>query len=264
MAAPALSSYQYMFTDTGILLNGDYNATYPGFVDVTKVTGLDVPEYEVATSELDGQHGSITSVQYSRGRLVVVEGTVISDPANIDVFMEKLAANFVPTGINYPFYFRGAGIAQRYVLGKSISFKYEIDTSRRIGSATVQMQIQCDDPIKKINNAPLAMVKATNHGVANSGLIACYPIITIIGAYTGLSLKNVTTNQTLVLNRTSIAGDVTVVDFRLRSVLVNGSVASASLSGSWWNIAPGAQTIQYNTTAGTPTSVTAETYSGWM
>lgn len=264
MAAPVLSDYRYMYKDTGILLNGDWDGSYPGFIDVEKVSGLDLPDFEPASYDNDGQHGGNTFVKYAKQRTIVIEGVMYTTAASADVFLEKLIANFLPDNVSWPFYFKPSGVAQRYVNAKAIALKSDIDTARRIGSAPIQIQLVAEDPTKRVDNANQVMTSGTNYTIANTGTIATYPIVTIVGAFTAITFTNNDTAKTLTITTTRIAGDVTVVDFRQRSVTINGIQSSSVASGTWWPIMVGGDSVKATVTGGPPTSITMASYSGWL
>lgn len=265
MAAPVLSDYHYQFKDTGIVLNGDWDAAYPGFVDVETIQGLDLPPFSVASYDNDAQHGGNTFVKFADQRTIIINGVVYTSAASADVFLDKLFSNFLPDNNIWPFYYKPAGLTQRYISVKSIGAKSDLTTARRIGSAPIQIQLIAEDPTKKIDNALLTMISATSYTVANNGTVDTYPIFTITGAFSTMTLRNSTTNQNLVITTTALVGDVTVVDFRKRSVTINGVQNSATASGPWWAIAPGGNsTIRATATGATPTSIQAATYSGWL
>lgn len=263
MVAPTLSTYQYQYKDTGILLNGNYDGANPGFVDIEKVAGLGMPDFDVTTDDFDGGHGGITYARFSKSRFIVLDGTLYSDPTQVDVFLDKLIANFTPDDTAYPFYFAGAGNGQRYVLAKAVAFKHDLETIRRIGAGRVQFQVIADDPIKRVDNAPLTMVAGTNHTVTNSGKISTNPTVTITNGFTNLVLTSNTQGKSITLTMTATAGQVVTVDFRRHLLLVDGVNMTANASGSWWDLAVGSNSVKYTVTSGTPT-VSLASYSGWL
>ena len=61
MAAPVLNMYEYQFKDSGVLLNG--GASLP-FIDVLKVTGLDLPPIETGDIDYDSQDGGFVYARF--------------------------------------------------------------------------------------------------------------------------------------------------------------------------------------------------------
>jgi len=262
MAAPVLADYTYQYSDTGILLNG--SVTLP-FWDVQKVTGLDMATYDAKIDDYDGQHGGPVYARWAKPRTIIIEGTLYASPALVEVAIDAAITNFIPDVVN-PFYYKHPGVAQRYVSCLPISFASDTETMRRIGAGAFQIQLVGNDPRKYINNANQIMAAATNYTPSNPGNVATYPIFTIVGAFTAISLTNNTTTEVVTLTTTRIAGDVTIVDFNTRSVTINGIQSSSVVSaGAWWQIpAGGAQTVKYTVTGGPPTSVTMATKQAWL
>lgn len=264
MAAPVLADYCYQYKDTGILLNGNWDASYPGFVDVAEVTGLDLPDFEVASYDNDGQHGGNTFAKFAKQRTVIIDGTIVTTATTADVFLEKLLANFLPDNITWPFYYKPAGVTQRYINMKAVAFKSNLDAARRIGTAPIQIQLVGEDPVKRIDNANQVMTSGTSYTIANAGTVDTYPIVTIIGAFTAITFTNNDTGKTLTITTTRIAGDVTIVDFKQRSVTINGIQNSLVANGTWWPVTVGGDSVKATVTGGPPTSITVASYSGWL
>lgn len=263
MAAPVLNDYEYMYKDTGLLLNG---AVALPFWDVLKVSGLDMPDYNANIDDVDSQQGGTVYALYSMVRTIIIEGMLYANPSTIESTIDTAIANFLPNNTDYPFYYKAPGLAQRYINGKAIKFLSDTETLRRTGLAAFQLQIACGDPRKYINNADQVMVAGTNYTPANPGNVETYPIITVVGAFTTITFTNVTTGKAITLTTTRIAGDVTVIDFKNKSVTINGIQNSSVVTGTaWWNIpAGGANSFNYAVTGGPPTSVTVATKQGWM
>lgn len=262
MAAPVLNAYEYQFKDNGMLING--SAALP-FIDVNKVAGLDMPNTDGRIVELDSRHGGYGFSRYTNVRTIVIDGVLYAAPTTIDVTTDALKTNFAPDDIEYPFYFRGAGVAQRYIMCKSLGVRYDIERLRSYGACNVQFQLFAGDPRAYVNNADQAMVAGTLYTPANGGNVETYPIITIVGAFTAITLTNQTTGKSVVLTTTRVAGDVTVVDFLKRNVTVNGvRMSGVVTTRGWWNIAAGGgNQVKYTVAGGPPTSVTLATKQGY-
>ena len=262
MAVPALNDYEYQFKEDSVLLNG--TSALP-FIDVNKVTGLDIPPVTVVSNDIDGRHGGSIYSAFVDVRTIVIEGTLYANPNTIEATIDTLITNYMPNNVNYPFFFKHPGAAQRYIMSKSIGVRFDVDTLRRTGRCPIQIQLAAEDPRKYINNADQTLVAATDFTPANPGNTNTYPIYTITGAYATLNVRNHTTDQQVTLSEPRIAGDITVVDLQTRSVTVNGINKSSVISAAnWWSIPPGGgQAIRYTVTGGTPV-VVAATRQGWM
>lgn len=259
--APALGTYQYQFKDTGILWNGD---TALPFIDVTKVTGLDMPDIDASIVELDSRHGGYGFSKYSDSRTLVISGTLYANPSTVDVTTDAIKANFAPDDTEYPFYFKGAGVSQRYIMCKSLGVKYDIDRLRSIGSCPIQASLFAGDPRAYVDNAPIGMAANTNYYPANSGNVETFPTFVITGAFSGLTMANNSTGQVVTLNTSVGAGYTVVVDFLLKCVTLNGARWTTVLSNrNWWNIrAGGGDAVAWAVSNGAP-AVTLYSKQGW-
>lgn len=261
MAVPVLNTYEYQFMDTGVLLNG---STSVPFVDIQKVKGLDIPTIDPHVTDYDSQHGGFIQAAYVTTRTIVLDGIVYANTLTADVFADALTTNFMPRFSDAPFYFKGAGISQRYIMCKPIGFNCDLDNLRSYGASNVQFQLQAGDITKYTDNADLAMVNNNNYVVNNAGNLPTFPKITLTGGFSTASFVNVTTGQTVTIVTNRIAGDVTVVDLKTRSVTINGIRNSGVVTTSgWWSLASGNTTIRVTTTGLVP-AVEANVRNGWM
>lgn len=263
MAAPTLNDYEYMFKDTGLVLNG--TSAVP-FIDVQAITGLDMPSVQVVEETIDGQHGGDVYAKYFEPRTIIIDSVVYANPASVDSFLDTLYSNFMIDDIEYPFYFKGTGVGQRYVMCKAIGLNCPTDVLRTIGSAKLQLQLKAGDPRKYVDNVNQTMVANTNYSPVNAGNMNTYPVFTITGAWSTITLTNNTQVRSVVLTDTRVAGDITVVDFKKKSVIVNGVRKSTIVTtGNWWDIPPGGgNTVKFTVTGGPPTSVVMATKQGWV
>lgn len=265
MAAPTLQPYEYQFKDTGVKLNS--NVALP-FVDITQVAGLDLAPVDSIINDVDGVHGGVVYSRFTGARTIVLDGDVYATPDDADTICDSLIGNFIPDDTDYPFYYRGAyanaAISQRYILAKALGVKFDLSRLRSYGRTPIQIQLASGDPRKYIDNADQTMTAGTSYNIVNGGNINSYPIITITGAFTVINLTNNTTARTVTLTTTRSAGDVTVVDFKDKSVTINGiRNSSVVTTPNWWDIAANTTTSIKFTVTGTPTSVVAKTKQAW-
>lgn len=263
MAAPTLSDYEYQFKDTGFKLNG--SSALP-FIDVMKVTGLDLPVIDANIDDIDGQHGSSIYAKYTRERTIVVEGTLYANASTIETTIDTLITNFIPDGLDYPFYFKHPGATQRYVMAQPVAFKCDVETLRRTGSALIQIQLIASDPRKYVDNSNQLMGNNVNYTPANAGNVNSYAIFTVVGAYATITFHNNTLSRTVVITYAAVGGDITVLDMKKRLVTVNGINRSSSITTAlWWDIpAGGGHSVKYTATGSVPTSVTMATKQAWL
>lgn len=261
MVAPTLLDYEYQYKDTGVKLNSSVSLP---FVDVLSITGLDMAPVNVAESDLDGVHGGVFFAKFAGTRTVVFDVDIYSTSATADTYCESLISNFAPDDVDYPLYFKSAGIARRYLMAKSLGVKYNIDRLRAYGKTKGQIILGCSDPRKYSDNADVVMTAGTNYNVTNAGNINSFPTVTIVGAWTVINIINNTQVKTLTLTDTRSAGDVTVIDFRNRNVTVNGIRKSSIVTANnWFDIPAGSTNSLKFTVTGTPTSVTLATKNAW-
>ena len=238
MAIPALFDYEYQYRDDGVKLNG--SSVVP-FVDVESITGLDMSEIDVTEVDIDGQHGGVINAEYFKTRTIVIDCTIYADPASVDVFMDTLVSNFVPSG-DQPFYFKGAGVGIRLIYAKSLGIKYNIDTLRRTGSCKAQITLKAADPLKYVETT----TTLTNN-----------------------TLRNNTTGKQIVIPRQAVLGDIMVVDFNTKTITTNG-IRNSSILGSgvvnWWELIRGNNSIRFESsgTSGYTVPVVSVLWrSGW-
>jgi hypothetical protein len=163
----------YMYTATGVELNPPNSAT--PYFDVSSVTGHDLPDMNVNSDNMDGGHGGFVDATYVGPRTWIISGTAYGDPTNgIDSFLETLRTNFLPRATTAPFYFKLPGLAQRISHCKPISFKFDYDQARRIGSADVQIQLEASDARCYSSSRSLFGYGGNNVSV-NVGNISSFP-----------------------------------------------------------------------------------------
>lgn len=265
MAIPALLDYEYQYRDDGVKLN---SASVVPFVDVENITGLDMSEIDVTEVDIDGQHGGVINAEYFKTRTIVIDCTIYANPATVDVFIDTLISNFVPSG-DQPFYFKGAGVGTRLIYAKSLGIKFSIDTLRRIGSCKAQIILKAADPLKYVETTT-TLTNNTYFTANNVGNMATRPIFDIrSGTHSSITLRNNTTGKQIVIPRQAVLGDIMTVDFNNKTVKING-INNSSVLGSgivnWWELIRGNNSIRFvssGTTGYTVPVVSVLRRSGW-
>lgn len=242
MVAPTLNTYEYQYTDSGVLLNSD--STSLPFYDVTEIRGLDVPEINAVTSEYDNQHGGYVDARFVGLRTIIIEATLYCNPTQADLVLDTLIDNFSPRQEDAPFYYKGAGISQRYIMCKPIGLNYDLDNARNYGVSKVQIQLRAGDPLKYTDNATVEIDPGNDYSATNTGKQPTYPIFEVTnGAYSEVSFIKKATGEVVTLTYTADSNDVAVVDFRTRNVLINDERKSSALTSvGWWSLDPGVAT----------------------
>src|SRR4051794_34797186 len=122
MAIPSLQDYEYQFDDDGMPLNSfdaGVVAELP-FVDVTRVAGLDSPEFRQATRDHEGLDGGYVDAEFMTIRNVTIECVLYSDPVDPEALPDLIRYNFRPAKLTRPFYFKHPGKPVRVVFGKAL------------------------------------------------------------------------------------------------------------------------------------------------
>lgn len=286
MAVPTLLDYEYQFDDDGTLLNSNnagVAATLP-FFDVSKVSGLDSPEFRTTTRSHEGVDGGYIDAEFMEMRTVIVEGTIYADPADPDEIVDTLRYNFRPSTVERPFYFKHPGKPVRVVFGKGLGARYDVEQLRRWGSTNCQCTIVCPTPY--IYDAePVTDVgdlggfdsgfgfdlgfdfgfggAGSNYDggveVFNAGNHAAYPVITIYGPIATPGLSESSSGKRVQFDLTLTEFDNLEVDFLRHRVTLNGVISQrAKLTTgprSWWNVPPGTSTIRLSGSQGSGTGI---------
>ena len=266
MAIPVLQDYEYQYREDGVLLNG---STSLPFVDVESIQGLDMAEIDINEVDVDGTHGGVITGDFFKARTIVIDGTAYANPATAEVYMDSLIKNFLPHG-EYPFFFKGPGVAQRFINCKPAGFKYNVDTLRRTGQTKIQIILKAGDPRKYVETVDTTFVDGTYKTVNNTGNVITTPVFTLTGGtQSGTSFRNNTTGRQITISRAMVASDIMTVDLGSRMVYING-IRNSSVLGTgvvtWWGLNPGNNSIRFWTSGATgyvkPTG-TVTWRSGW-
>ena len=262
MAAPSLGFEEYQFTDTGVLLNGSASS-FP-FVDILTVDGLDTGEVRQQTQPREGMHGGFVEAYFSEIRTVTLSGVAYtSGPRSLEAYLDSLKANFAPSSSDLPLYWNtGSGLA-RMVNGRSLGLRYNKDNKVSYGAAEIQIQVMCQDP--HIYSTDLQTPSRTTAGtlaLTNGGNRSTPGLIVINGPVSNPTITdNIANTQFSFSAYTLPSGSQLVIDLGTHSVMENGVTNrrnKMTMSGNWYEIAPGAHTFTFTgaaTGAGTAFSV---------
>lgn len=261
MVAPVLNDFEYQFGDSGVLLN----PLTPGVAlyDVTEVDGLDMAPVRTDIQPRDGAHGAHGYAKYLSERVIEVFSTLYGPVGTLETYLDTLKNNFGPTPGNFPFYWKHAGIGQRYCMGKSMGLRYKNTAERRLGVVVFQAIVLCEDPRAYVTNTVVTPTKAVAFNLTNSGNLESYPVFTITGIHSGLNIAH--PRGAIRTSASGAAGgDVIVFDCGLRTITKNGADISATINvGDVWPIvASGVSSMTITTTSGTP-ALSVASYSAW-
>jgi phage-related protein len=261
MAVPILDDFQLQFGDTGVLLNAD-NGLSP-FVDVDTVAGLDSATFRTSSKDIEGIDGSIIEAEYESKRTITITGTVFGITyEQMESYVDSLKQNLAPSSTDKPLYFKAPGVAQRVVYGKCTSgFRSNWDSMRRMAMAAFTFTIECGDPIiygsdelqfpGQIITQPIPGFSFNfsfnfDFGAVAPGVTGAMNVshngnrpAPFIATFTG---SGVTTpgllheglGRQVTFDVPLNMGDQLVVDFRKRSVLLNGSPRRGSVTREGW------------------------------
>lgn len=265
MSVPALLVEQYQYTDTGVLLNADPPVP---FFDVTAVTGLDNAPIPASTFNLIGRDGGFGDAPNEDLRTVTVEGTAYASVSALETYLNSLKANYAPTKVDQPFYFRTDDTATvKMVMGKSLGFNYTKDSNRRLGIVDGQFSIICGDPrIYSSTLSTMSVARAGNNTMNLVGNRDTPPTFVLIGPLTA-PITITYGAFTLTYSVTLTAGQTVTIDTLNKTVTrENGTNVRGSLTLSptaqWPIFASGANLVALGSSSGTGT-LTVNARSAW-
>lgn len=283
-----VDEYVFKLGDSGVLLNTDISGL--PFVDITRVQGLDSPQFRETYRDHEGNDGGFLDAEFEKGRDILLEGTVYATTSTIETYLDSLKYNYKPVQDPIPFYFNPPGIGERLLYVKSRGVRYDWDTARRIGMTSIQFMLYAEDPrIYTGGNAlstTIAFGGSTGVGLAfsfgfnvdfgggstpaganvtNSGNRPAPVVIVITGPVTNPVVGNTTSGRTLRFNITLGALDTLTIDTLYRTVYLNGNInrRNTLTTPEWFYIEPGTNQIFYGGLTGTGSSINLTFRSAW-
>jgi tail protein len=288
LTLPGTDIEQYCFGN-GPVLNTDVSLP---FVDVETVQGLDNAPVRSQTHDRDGTDGGYVDAEFETIRTVTLEGTIYTAVGAFESFMDQLKACFAPTRTSVPLTFT-TDAGTRFVMGKSQGIRYDKDSGRRLGIASFQVQIICEDP--RIYSVELAAARAAlaQYAMTGRGYNKSYDFgygpftqgnscnlvlkgnrespgqMTLVGPVLNPGIVNDTLGITMNFGLTLADTDSLIIDLNTRSVLLNGTANRRSAlqftSGGWYMFQPGSNTLRM---IGSPVGVgnaalLAQAYPAW-
>jgi len=290
MAVPSLNAEEFQYSDTGLVLNN--SGTGIPFFDVTGITGLDNAPARTVTQDHDGMDGGYVDSGFETIRTVILDGTLYASATAMETYLDSLKANYAPSAVNKPLYF-GTDAGVRMVNGKAQGLKYNKDQLRRLGAATAQIQVMCEDPRIYTPASVSGTVSLVSGAIAGRGYNKSYSfgygaavtqgslalaiggnrdtpgILRIDGAVVNPTIINDTTGDQFVFNLSLAAGEYVTINLANKAVLKNGTQSvrnSMSITGSWFLMQPGTNFFRLLGTQSPPTPVaqlTATANSAW-
>ena len=104
--------------------------------------------------------------------------------------------------------------------------------------------------------------------VTNSGTYATRPVVTIFGPVDNPTIENTTAGKHMTFALTLAATDTLTVDFRAKTVLLNGTgnrIGARTPDSQWWELAPGTSLVSYRANTVSTGSIARITWqSAWI
>ena len=270
-----MDAFSYQLGDTGTVLNPGDTTVLP-FVDITKVSGLDSPEFRTTERDHEGVDGGFLDAEFEKMRTIVLEGQLIATVATAEPYLDTLKGEWSPRKVTIPFNFAHPGVAQRTVFVKPLGVRYDSTTLRSTGCVDVQFMCQAEDPriydsalqtVPLVTGVPIttgigfplgfdfgfgAAVSPEGVTVINGGNRPSPAVITLPGPVTNPVVYNDTYSNTLEFEIEVATGDYLVIDLGARTVKINGSVSrrGALINPDWFLLEPGDNFIRYRASAG--------------
>lgn len=269
-----MDAFSYQLGDSGTVLNPV--DTTPPFVDITKVSGLDSPEYRTTERDHEGVDGGFLDAEFEKMRTIVLEGQLIATVTTAEPYLDTLKGEWSPRRSSIPFNFAHPGVAQRTVFVKPLGVRYDSTTLRNTGCADIQFMCQAEDPriydsalqtVALVTGVPIttgigfslgfdfgfgAAVSPEGVTVINGGNRPTPAIITLPGPVTNPVIYNDTYSNTLEFEIDVAASDNLQIDLGNRTVKINGSQSrrGALLNPDWFLLESGDNFIRYRASAG--------------
>lgn len=239
------------------VFNDPEDADYVGWL--TDLTGLDSPDLREAADDRVGDDGGVHGDFFYGRRPVVLEGMVESRPDNVsrNVRMTRLqrASNATRADATLRWAPEG-GVEQTLSVRRQQPLRITGGYNKNF-----QMALVAADP--RIYGAAIQEARIppnTHEDITNVGTMRTPPSITLFGPATAIEIHNHATGE-FVMFATSFAltaGQFLAVDFRNRTVLLNGITNKYDQvtfgSTSWFELHPGTGSIGWHATGTTAAS----------
>ncbi len=220
---------------------------------IAAIEGLDIPDVRSANIERPTGDGTAPGVDRYAERVVRLKmGIDATVDGLLAAKVNVLRAAFVRSTVPIPLHFMLRGETKRYlmVLPRRYSLVYDQDANA-LNAPDVIAEMVAPDP--RILAATATTI--TPGGTAtNTGTFAASPVLTVTGSAAGpIVIANTTAGRTITVTTAIPAAQQLVIDFKARSILLNGVNRYDLVTGTpqWFDIAPGANTITYSG-GGTP------------
>lgn len=238
-------------------------------------TGYGVPGMRNSDDPVPQDDGSWTGPDYLNSRdlgLTVIIRGATPDAAVVNAEALLAAWNLETTldgyGSRMQLNLKMPGIDERIIYGRPR--RADLRTARIVGTnIAAQLEFFCPDPLwyslvehsqQFVLSEPASgrgYNRAYNYGyggatdsgiesLTNAGARGVWPTAVIEGPAVNPRIENLDTGQTLTFTITLLAGETLTVDFKKKTVLLDGTASRYyTKSGEWFKLAPGANNIRF-------------------
>ena len=235
-------------------VTGDYQFDVDGFTfglgtstSVVSISGLDMPEIDVATNAAGNRHGASTAGRYLKERTIGLNGRINGSYSTFPALRDTLVRAFRPrkTDTDIRFTFRLPGRTNQYIFVKPVNLRGDIgNSSTAVGWWDFNATLVAQDP--RIYTDVLQTATLTVAGgavVLNNGGNFEAPIsISFNGQLTTPRISNATTGENFgLLGNVDLAQSV-VADTLNNTVLLGATSKYSTINPAfktWLELAPG-------------------------
>jgi phage-related protein len=207
----------------------------------------------------------------------------------MESFLDILKADFAPSAVLVPFYYKAPGVDERVLFVKPLGCRYDWDQTRRMGMARVQLKAFAEDPrlydaTITSTDIPFATGGSSGFGfplgfdfgfgassssdgalVTNHGNRSTPAVFTITGPADTPTIRDDTYGHSLTFAIVLETGETLVVDTQYRTVKLNGTTnrRSTLITPDWFYLQPGETFLRYNAVSGTGSTMNVQFRSAW-
>lgn len=283
----------------GDLITADWQCELNGLLlgegtpyGVLSIDGLgDLPEIRTADDPRAGDHGLYRGNDLAAGRIVTVELDIVATAStSLNAAVAALETATVLQSTESPFAFQFPGKVRQQVGVRPRRRRLPRDLALQMGFGRAKLQLDASDPriyAQRQSTAATGLpsaaggltfpvtfpatfgaVSSANTILAtNDGNFGTRPVLVITGPVDTPTVLHTTSGRFLKFALTLADGDTLTVDLDAKSVLLNGTASRRSAltaDSSWWELAAGSNTVQYNAAATTASTLTMTWRSAWL
>jgi hypothetical protein len=253
--------------------------------------GLGLPDLRTSDTPRPQDHGLFWGSDYFGKRTLTLDVTILGDdPGDAAAKMDALAAVWQPPAgseATVPLTLDLPGQVARTLDGRPRRAAYNLD-NLKAGIIVATLQYEAADPRLYSAETVLSTAAATTGGgrtynrvyplvyaaggtggtllATNLGNVPSRPVLRVNGPSNTPRIENITAGKVLAANLTVAAGEFLEFDLDAHTVLLNGTASrygSLVAGSSWWEIAPGANSIRF-TSADSAGTLDVHFRSAWL